>query len=77
MNNELIMNLANKAVGTINFDVQENNEFVLQFAELIIKECASVIDKVYEQSQPDHGCYDWATFADADDIRSHFGISKN
>ena len=47
-----------------------------KFAELIIRECAKAIDTVYEKSEPDHGCYDWATWAYGEDILEHFGIEK-
>lgn len=45
-----------------------------KFAELIIRECAKAIDTVYEKSEPDHGCYDWATWAYGEDILNHFGL---
>ena len=45
-----------------------------KFAELIIRECAKAIDTVYEKSEPDHGCYDWATWAYGEDILKHFGL---
>ena len=43
-----------------------------KFAELIIRECALAIDNVYANAKPDHGCYDWATFAESSDILDHF-----
>jgi hypothetical protein len=45
-----------------------------KFAELIVRECAQAIDKVYEDAEPDHGCYDWATWAEGSDILKHFGV---
>jgi hypothetical protein len=50
--------------------------FELKFAELIIRECARSVDRVYETAPPDHGCYDWATFPDGEDVLKHFGIEK-
>jgi hypothetical protein len=45
-----------------------------KFAELLIRECAKSVDKVYEDAEPDHGCYDWATFARGIDVLKHFGV---
>lgn len=47
-----------------------------KFAELIIRECARAVDQVYEDAEPDHGCYDWATFAEGADVLKHFGVGK-
>lgn len=48
-----------------------------KFAELIVRECARAVDKVYETAGPDYGCYDWgATFADGNDVLKHFGVEK-
>jgi hypothetical protein len=73
--NERILELADKAVedmpsGPWNIP----DEFCKKFAELIIKECARSVDKVYEDAEPDHGCYDWATFAQGSDVLKHFGV---
>jgi hypothetical protein len=48
--------------------------FKTKFAELIVKECARAVDKVYEDAEPDHGCYDWATWAEGADVLKHFGV---
>lgn len=40
----------------------------------VVYRCAIAIDTVYENAEPDHGCYDWATFADSGDILIHFGM---
>jgi hypothetical protein len=45
-----------------------------KFAELIVRECARAVDKVYEDAEPDHGCYDWATWAEGADVLKHFGV---
>jgi hypothetical protein len=45
-----------------------------KFAELLIQECARAVDKVYEDAEPDHGCYDWATWAEGADVLKHFGV---
>jgi hypothetical protein len=45
-----------------------------KFAEFIIRECARAVDKVYEDAEPDHGCYDWATWAEGADVLKHFGV---
>jgi hypothetical protein len=47
-----------------------------KFAELIVRECARAVDKVYEDAEPDHGCYDWATWAEGADVLKHFGIEE-
>jgi hypothetical protein len=47
-----------------------------KFAELIVRECARAVDKVYEDAEPDHGCYDWATWAEGADVLKHFGVEK-
>lgn len=47
-----------------------------KFAELIIRECARAVDRVYETSEPDHGCYDWATWAYGSDVLAHFELDK-
>ena len=51
-------------------------EFAKKFAELIVKECARAVDKVYEDAEPDHGCYDWATWAEGADVLKHFGVEE-
>jgi hypothetical protein len=50
--------------------------FEQKFAELIIRECARAVDQVYEDAEPDHGCYDWATWAEGADVLKHFGVEK-
>ena len=57
-------------------DPSISHENHLKFAELLIRECARSVDRVYETAPPDHGCYDWATFPDGDDVLKHFGIEK-
>ena len=52
------------------------SEFINKFAELIIRECARAVDRVYETSEPDHGCYDWATWAYGSDVLAHFELDK-
>jgi hypothetical protein len=47
-----------------------------RFAELIVRECARAVDKVYEDAEPDHGCYDWATWAEGADVLKHFGVEE-
>jgi hypothetical protein len=58
----------------------EHNEYDLQFeakfAELIVRECARAVNKVYEDAEPDHGCYDWATFARGSDVLKHFEVEE-
>lgn len=58
------------------FAASASKAFADRFAELIIRECASAVDTVYENAEPDHGCYDWATFAEGVDVLTHFGIEK-
>lgn len=54
-----------------------DSAFEQKFAELIVRECARAVDKVYETAGPDYGCYDWgATFADGNDVLKHFGVEK-
>ena len=50
--------------------------FKTKFAELIVRECARAVDKVYEDAEPDHGCYDWATWAEGADVLKHFGVEE-
>jgi hypothetical protein len=50
--------------------------FAEKFAELIVRECARAVDKVYEDAEPDHGCYDWATWAEGADVLKHFGVEE-
>jgi hypothetical protein len=50
--------------------------FRAKFAELIVRECARAVDKVYEDAEPDHGCYDWATWAEGADVLKHFGVEE-
>jgi len=47
-----------------------------KLAELIVRECARAVDKVYEDAEPDHGCYDWATWAEGADVLKHFGVEE-
>ena len=45
-----------------------------KFAELIVRECARAVDRVYETAPPDYGCLDWSTIADGSDVLKHFGV---
>jgi hypothetical protein len=80
--NERIKELAEQALReSVNLQLSYNSGtlsvskgFTDKFAELIVKECAIAVDKVYENAEPDHGCYDWATFANGSDVLKHFGI---
>jgi hypothetical protein len=57
--------------------VEPSREQILEkFAELIVRECARAVDKVYEDAEPDHGCYDWATWAEGADVLKHFGVQE-
>jgi hypothetical protein len=57
--------------------VEPSREQILEkFAELIVRECARAVDKVYEDAEPDHGCYDWATWAEGADVLKHFGVEE-
>jgi hypothetical protein len=48
-----------------------------KFAELIVRECARAVNKVYEDAEPDHGWPDWATFApQGSDVLKHFGVEE-
>jgi len=51
-----------------------SEEQVQRLAALIVKECIAIIDDVYEQAEPDHGCHDRATWATSDDIKYMFGV---
>lgn len=73
--NERIQELALQAAGQT-FNHTRNGEFEKKFAELIIRECVLAVNTVYENAEPDHGCYDWATFADGKDILNHFGLEE-
>jgi hypothetical protein len=52
-------------------------EELKKFAELIVRECARAVNKVYEDAEPDHGWPDWATFApQGSDVLKHFGFKE-
>jgi len=71
--NERILELAEQAE-TWNADGDKCEVDLEKFAELIVRECARAVDKVYEDAEPDHGCYDWATWAEGADVLKHFGV---
>ena len=54
--------------------VELNEIDVEKFAELIVRECARAVDRVYETAPPDYGCLDWSTLADGSDVLKHFGV---
>jgi hypothetical protein len=58
------------------FTAGEYDHHLAKFAELIVRECARAVDKVYEDAEPDHGCYDWATWAEGADVLKHFGFEE-
>ena len=83
--NERIKELAEQANIEFTYDVTETptrafaecwEDELEKFAELIVRECARAVDKVYEDAEPDHGCYDWATWAEGADVLKHFGIEE-
>jgi hypothetical protein len=47
---------------------------LVQFAELIVKECAKSVDKVYEDAEPVYGRNDCSIFAQGIDVLKHFGL---
>jgi hypothetical protein len=47
---------------------------LVQFAELLIRECAKSVDKVYEDAEPVYGPYDCSIFARGIDVLKHFGV---
>jgi hypothetical protein len=58
------------------FDAVDGTNQLEKFAELIVRECARAVDKVYEDAEPDHSCYDWATWAAGGDVLKHFEIEE-
>lgn len=69
MNYTLLKELAKKAETECGFDSNK-------FAELIVRECASVVYNINLEAQPnDDGCYDQASFASDNDVLNHFGVS--
>ncbi len=47
-----------------------------KFAELIVRECARVVNKVYEDAEPVYGPYDCSIFARGIDVLKHFGVEE-
>ena len=78
--NERIRELKEQAMEWVPNQVDPDTKIRLlnaeKFAELIVRECARAVDKVYEDAEPDHGCYDWATWAEGADVLKHFGIKE-
>jgi hypothetical protein len=70
--NERIQQLLSQA--GVHYEVMPKDTVYEKFAELIVRECARAVDKVYEDAEPDHGCYDWATWAEGADVLKHFGV---
>ena len=58
------------------FATSASKAFADRFAELIVRECAGAVDTVYENAEPDRGCYDWATWAYGSDVLAHFGLEE-
>lgn len=69
MNEIIFMNLKKK-FSSYNL----TDEQLLNITKDIVFRCAAAIDTVYENAEPDHGCYDWATFAVSEDILIYFGM---
>jgi hypothetical protein len=57
-----------------NLKIEDIDKEYLTLIELVVRECARAVDKVYEDAEPDHGCYDWATWAEGADVLKHFGV---
>jgi hypothetical protein len=49
---------------------------LVQFAELIVRECAKSVDKVYEDAEPVYGRNDCSIFAQGIDVLKHFGLDN-
>jgi hypothetical protein len=78
--NKRILELKEQAMEWVPNQVDPDTKIRLlnseKFAELIVRECARAVDKVYEDAEPDHGCYDWATWAEGADVLKHFGVEE-
>jgi hypothetical protein len=75
--NERIKQLAEQALKECDAAKERGiDQYSKRFAELIVRECARAVDKVYEDAEPDHGCYDWATWAEGADVLKHFGVEE-
>ena len=74
--NERIKELAEQAgmkhpvMGEVSY-TQFNHE---KFAELIVKECATICDQIYFDNYPD--AEDWEHSQEGDAIKEHFGVEE-
>jgi hypothetical protein len=50
------------------------NYEAVRFAEILIRECARSVDKVYEDAEPVYGRNDCSIFAQGIDVLKHFGV---
>jgi hypothetical protein len=74
--NERIKELAEQAFdkannGTIS-DIKIPKEFIERFAELIVRECADICNKIYFDRYPD--AEDFERSEEGDAIKQHFGV---
>jgi hypothetical protein len=75
--NERIKELANQMFSMEQFEYAEeflNDEFMEQFAKLVVKECADICDKIYFDNYPD--AEDFERSEEGEAIKKHFGVEE-
>jgi len=78
--NELIEKLLDEAELDIVWDqdnpdykwVEGSEESLLKFAELIVRECVDICNKIYHSNYPD--AEEWERSEEGDVIKQHFGV---
>jgi hypothetical protein len=73
--NERIKELAEQALGVKRDGPtvwQFYDDELKKFAELIVKECATICDQIYFDNYPD--AEDWEHSQEGDAIKEHFGV---
>jgi len=73
--NERIRELANQMFSMEQFEYAEefiNDEFMEQFAKLVIKECVDICDKIYFDNYPD--AEDFERSEEGEAIKKNFGV---
>ena len=70
--NERIKELAVQAGDDWDHTLESDKEFLKKFAELIVRECVDICNRVYFENYPD--AEDFERSQEGDAIQNHFGV---
>lgn len=73
--NQRIKELAEQAGDDWDHTLEEDRKFLEKFAQLIVRECADICNKIYFERYPD--AEDFERSEEGDAIKKHFGVEES